>query len=219
MSISKDTPSTAVIKTLLLTDLVDSTKLFERVGDVRATEVSADYDRVARDLLDRFNGREIDKTDGFLLLFDRPIDATRYALAYQSDLVKLRERTNAPISGRMEIHLGEVFLRENSPEDVARGAKALEVDGLAKHTVARVASLARGGQTLLTQGASTWRAARRSAKPSRSDPWAGWLTDRTCSKESPSPSTSSKSGKKASRLCRCPRARRRPSGRCPRPTS
>jgi hypothetical protein len=33
---------------------------------------------------------------------------------------------------------------------VARGAKPLEVDGLAKPTAARVMSLARGGQTLLT---------------------------------------------------------------------
>ncbi len=146
MSISSDTQNNAVIKTLFLTDLVDSTKLFERLGDERAAKVSADYDRVARDLLDRFNGREIDKTDGFLLLFDRPIDATRYALAYQSALVELSVRTGVSISGRIGVHLGEVFLRENSREDVARGAKPLEVEGLAKHTVARVASLARGGR-------------------------------------------------------------------------
>ena len=174
MSISSDTPNNAVIKTLFLTDLVDSTRLFERLGDERAAEVSADYDRVARDLLDRFNGREIDKTDGFLLLFDRPIDATRYALAYQSDLVELSERTGVPISGRVGIHLGEVFLRENSPEDVARGAKPLEVEGLAKHTVARVASLARGAQTLLTQGA--FDLARRAAVGETvSERPLGWL--------------------------------------------
>ncbi len=43
-----------------------------------------------------------------------------------------------------------MILRENSADDVARGAKPLEVDGLAKPTAARVMSLARGGQTLLT---------------------------------------------------------------------
>jgi predicted ATPase len=41
-------------------------------------------------------------------------------------------------------------LRENSAQDVAQGAKPLEVEGLAKPTAARVMSLARGGQTLLT---------------------------------------------------------------------
>ena len=173
MATPSDAPK-AVIKTLFLTDLVDSTRLFERLGDERAAEVSGDYDRVARGLLDRFHGREIDKTDGFLLLFDRPIDATRYALAYQSDLIKLSERTGVPISGRVGIHLGEVFLRENSPEDVARGAKPLEVEGLAKHTVARVASLARGGQTLLTQGA--FDLARRAAVGETvSERPLGWL--------------------------------------------
>ena len=45
------------------------------------------------------------------------------------------------------------MLRENSPDDVARGAKPLEVDGLAKPTAARVMSLARGGQTLLSDEA------------------------------------------------------------------
>ena len=43
-----------------------------------------------------------------------------------------------------------MILRENPAEDVARGAKPLEVDGLAKPTAARVMSLAHGGQTLLT---------------------------------------------------------------------
>ena len=43
-----------------------------------------------------------------------------------------------------------MILRENSAADIARGAKPLEVDGLAKPIAARVMSLARGGQTLLT---------------------------------------------------------------------
>src|SRR5205085_7383676 len=38
-------------------------------------------------------------------------------------------------------------------EDVARGAKPLEVEGLAKPVAARVMSLARGSQTLLTSAA------------------------------------------------------------------
>ena len=55
-----------------------------------------------------------------------------------------------PLKARAGLHVGPVILRENSAEDVARGAKPLEVDGLAKPTAARVMSLARGGQTLLT---------------------------------------------------------------------
>ena len=158
---SRAAPLASVIKTLLLIDLVDSTALIDRVGDERATVVFAEHDRVARDLLIRFGGREIDKTDGFLLLFDRPVDGVRYALAYHRALRNLSSRLDVPLSGRAALHLGEVFLHENSPEDVARGAKPLEVEGLPKHTVARVASLAQAGQTLLTR--SVYDLARRAA--------------------------------------------------------
>lgn len=68
-------PAGTVIKTLLLTDLVDSTRLFERIGDRRSNEVSAAHDRLARDLLVEFGGLEIDKTDGFLFLFERRLSS------------------------------------------------------------------------------------------------------------------------------------------------
>jgi predicted ATPase/Tfp pilus assembly protein PilF len=54
------------------------------------------------------------------------------------------------LSTRVGIHVGEVALRENSAADIARGAKAVEVEGLAKPFAARVMALARGGQTLLS---------------------------------------------------------------------
>ena len=65
----------AVIKTLLISDLVDSTKMTEALGDKRTFEIFGLHDRIARDLLKKFDGQEIDKTDGFLFLFERPIDA------------------------------------------------------------------------------------------------------------------------------------------------
>ncbi|HYN23049.1 MAG TPA: tetratricopeptide repeat protein [Thermoanaerobaculia bacterium] len=143
----------AVVKTLLLIDLVDSTGLLARIGDKRAQEVFSSHDQLARTLLAHFDGREIDKSDGFLLLFDRPIQAVTYALAYHESLARLGERTGLPLEARAGIHLGEVFLRENSAVEVAQGAKPLEVEGLAKHTVARVCGLAQGRQTLLTHAA------------------------------------------------------------------
>ena len=69
-----------------------------------------------------------------------------YALAYHRALAGLP----VPLKARAGLHVGPVILRENDADDVARGAKPLEVDGLAKPTAARVMSLARGGQTLLT---------------------------------------------------------------------
>ena len=149
------------LKTLQISDLVDSTRLVEQLGDERTAEVSARHDRMARDLLEEHEGLEIDKTDGFLLLFERPLNALLYSLAYHRGLEKLSQEMGIELASRVGIHLGEVFLRENPPEDVARGAKPLEVEGLAKAMAARLMSLAGGRQTLLTRG--TFDLARRAA--------------------------------------------------------
>lgn len=153
--------SGAVLRTLLVTDLVDSTRLVARLGDERAFELFGRHDRLARDLLARHRGLEIDKTDGFLLLFERPLDAVAYALEYHQALATLGAECGIPLSARAGLHLGEVYLRENTPGDVARGAKPLDVEGLAKPFAARLMSLAQGGQTLLSRAA--FDVARRAA--------------------------------------------------------
>ncbi len=137
------------LRALLLTDVVDSTKLSLRVGDAAMATLWAAHDRAARDLLPVWHGREIDKTDGMLLLFDAASDAVGYALAYQQAL----NRLVVPLKARVGLHVGLVTLRENSPSDVARGAKPIEVEGVAKATAARVMSTAMGGQILLSADA------------------------------------------------------------------
>lgn len=150
---SSDRWGQAVLKTILLTDLVDSTKMVQTLGDRAAAEIWLRHDELARDLLKRHNGLEIDKTDGFLFLFDRPIDAVGYALQYHHAVAHLAAGLAFPLAARAGIHLGEVVLRENRPEDVARGARRLDLEGLAKPVAARIMSLAGGGQTLLTKAA------------------------------------------------------------------
>ena len=113
-----------VLKTLLMSDLVDSTRLVEELGDRRTAELFAQHDHLARDLLMRHEGQEIDKTDGFLLLFERPLLAVRYALAYHQALAELSGEVKVTMSARVGIHLGEVILRKNPLEDIARGAMA-----------------------------------------------------------------------------------------------
>jgi predicted ATPase/class 3 adenylate cyclase len=135
------------VRALLFTDVVDSTRMVERLGDPRAAEVWAEHDRRARDLLALHRGREIGRADGFFLLFDDPADAARYALAYHQALAGLA------LTARVGIHVGPVTLRENPPEDIARGAIGTEVEGLTTPLTARVMALARGGQTLLSAAA------------------------------------------------------------------
>jgi serine/threonine-protein kinase len=158
---SSESHTEAVIRTLLLSDLVGSTELLRTLGDLRAASLFAQHDHLARALLAEHDGREIDKTDGFLLLFDRPINAVLYALEYHRALVELGRDIKVPIAARIGVHLGEVMLRENPAADVARGAKPVEVEGLAKPLAARIMSLAAGGQTLITRGA--FDLARRAA--------------------------------------------------------
>ncbi len=146
------------LKTLLVTDLVDSTKLTEKLGDRHAGEIYERHDRLARDLLLRFGGREIAKADGFTLIFERPIDAVCFALVYHDELAALSqelgtdaEKDGFRLAARVGIHLGEVVLRENPPEDIKHGARPIEMEGLAVSIVARVMSLAGGAQTLMTR--------------------------------------------------------------------
>jgi len=144
---------------LVMTDIVDSTALTERLGDAATAALWRSHDRMARDLLRRWRGREIDKSDGFLLLFDEVADALGYAHAYHRALAAL----TPPLLARAGIHVGPLVVRENDAADRALGAKAIEVDGIAKPATARIMSLAGGGQTLLSAdaravlGTTTWR--------------------------------------------------------------
>jgi len=135
---------------LVLTDLVDSTKLVSTVGDHRAAELNAAVDRVTRDLLAARGGQEIDKTDGFLLLFTHSADAVAFAIELHDALAVLSEAEGVTLAMRVGIHGGQVGLRENAADDVARGAKPVEVEGLAKPLAARVMGLAGAHQTLCT---------------------------------------------------------------------
>ncbi|MEO5881824.1 MAG: tetratricopeptide repeat protein, partial [Caldimonas sp.] len=134
-------------RALLFTDVVDSTLRVERLGDTLAAQLWAEHDRRSRDLLARHHGREIDRSDGFFLLFDAPLEALRYALDYHDALAAIA------LQARIGLHVGPVTLRKNSAPDIARGAKRFEVEGLAKPFAARVMALAAGGQTLLSAAA------------------------------------------------------------------
>jgi putative peptide modification system cyclase len=142
--------SETLLRTLVMCDLVESTALIERLGDVEGTELLRRQDRLARNAMQRWAGQEIDRTDGFLVMFDRAISAVAFALEYQRELRALGEDAGEPLRARVGIQVGEVLVWENSPSDVARGAKLLEVEGLPVSIAARLAGLALPGQILLT---------------------------------------------------------------------
>ncbi|MEO8081545.1 MAG: NB-ARC domain-containing protein, partial [Caldimonas sp.] len=135
------------VRALVVTDVVDSVLISARLGDEQASRWWAAHHRLARDLLRRWRGREIDSSDGFLLMFEGVGDALQFAFEYHRAIADLQP----PIQARVGVHAAPFVVRENSAEDVARGAKTLEIDGVAKMIAARTMAVARGNQTLLTR--------------------------------------------------------------------
>ncbi|MEO6364978.1 MAG: putative peptide modification system cyclase, partial [Luteimonas sp.] len=141
------------LRTLLLTDLCDSTALVERIGDGAAADLFREHDRLVLELQQRWRGRLIDRSDGLLLLFERPIDGLGFALDYVRGLRAIGENRMLTLQARSGLHVGEVLTWRNSDEAVQVGAKPLEVEGLAKPMAGRLMQLARAGQILMSSTA------------------------------------------------------------------
>ena len=173
--------ATPQVRTLLLTDLCDSTTLVERLGDNAAAELFRAHDRLVLELQQRWHGRLIDRSDGLLLLFERAIDGLGFALDYARGLRDLGNRAELKRQGvvmqaRAGLHVGEVLTWRNSDEAVNVGAKPLEVEGLAKPMAGRLMTLARPGQILLSATAEplAHRAARELGERGEQLMWKHW---------------------------------------------
>ena len=122
------------LATVLFADIVGSTQRAQELGDRRWGELLDAHDRLARELVDRFEGRLIKSTgDGILATFDRPGRAIRCATS-------LRDRLRGiGIEIRAGLHTGEVQFR---------GA---DVGGIAVHIAARVMAAAGPGEVLVSR--------------------------------------------------------------------
>lgn len=136
------------IKTLAFSDLTGSTKIVSQVGDERAAAIFQRHDIEVRALLREHGGVELERTDGFLAMFDRPIDAVRYALGIHPLLEEISSDEGVVLAARVGIHMGEVVL-----VPVDDGSKPLEAEGITRVVCARLMALAQAGQTLISRGA------------------------------------------------------------------
>ena len=143
-------PVTPMLRTVLLCDIVESTAMIERLGDVRAVALLKRHDQLLRQLMELCHGQLIDKADGVLALFERPIQALDFALRYQRGLRELGAVEGMDLKARIGLHVGDVMTWANEPRDVLAGAKAFEVEGLAKPVAARLMNLALPGQILMS---------------------------------------------------------------------
>ncbi|MFL5779308.1 MAG: adenylate/guanylate cyclase domain-containing protein [Chloroflexota bacterium] len=113
-----------LVTTLLMSDIVDSTRAAARLGDAAWKQVLAEHNRLIRAQLDRFRGREVNTTgDGFLATFASAAGAIRSAMAIRDAVQGLG------IELRIGVHTGEV---EVLPTDIG---------GVAVHAASRVMAL------------------------------------------------------------------------------
>ena len=121
------------LATVLFTDIVGSTELAASLGDQRWKQLLERHDAVVRTELDRFDGEEIKHTgDGFLLTFDSPARAIRFARSLRTQL------RGIGIEIRTGLHTGQC---EISGKDLA---------GMSVHIGARVMSEAGSGEILVS---------------------------------------------------------------------
>jgi pimeloyl-ACP methyl ester carboxylesterase len=123
-----------ILATVLLTDIVDSTKRAEAMGDRRWRELLDAHNAIIRRELTRFRGVEVNTTgDGFLATFDGPGRAIHCSLSLIPAMRPLG------IEIRAGLHTGEVEVGKN------------DVRGIAVHVAARVAAQAQASECLVTR--------------------------------------------------------------------
>ncbi len=130
---------------IVLLDLIGSTAFIQSMGAMRGARWLQYHDKLARSLVYRFEGREIDRSDGFLLSFERPIDAVNFAIHYQQSIP---DKTK--LGARIGVHWGKVVEVKQDELHTMIGAKSVELEGISKNIAARTMSLCQAGQVLLT---------------------------------------------------------------------
>jgi class 3 adenylate cyclase len=122
-----------VLATVMLTDIVDSTKRASDLGDRRWRALLDQHDDLVRQEISRLRGREVKALgDGFLATFDGPARAVRCAAAI------VERARSVDLQVRCGLHTGEIEL------------KGTDIAGIAVHIAARISAQAQGGQILVS---------------------------------------------------------------------
>jgi class 3 adenylate cyclase len=94
----------------MFTDVVDSTRLTEVIGDEEWSRVRARYQALLRSCYGTHGGSEVSAHgDGFLARFGSSSDAVRCGIEIQRRLRVQREETGFAVSVRIGLHAGEAM--------------------------------------------------------------------------------------------------------------
>ncbi len=123
-----------ILATVLLTDIIDSTRQAAAMGDQRWRELLGRHNVLAQAAIARFRGRAVKNTgDGYVATFDGPARAIRCALALRDELRRIG------LEIRAGLHTGEIELIGD------------DIGGIAVHAVARVAAKAAAGEVWVSR--------------------------------------------------------------------
>lgn len=125
--------SRRALRTLLFTDIVGSTDRAAAVGDERWHALLTRFDEIARETVERFDGRVVKSTgDGHLATLDGPAQAIHCAEALQSAVQPL------DLELRCGVHTGECELLGD------------DLGGIGVHIAARIMAQAAPGEILVS---------------------------------------------------------------------
>jgi class 3 adenylate cyclase len=150
---------TGTARTFVFTDIVDSTKLLEALGEAKWQKLLKWHDGLLREQIEEAGGEVIKQTgDGYFAAFASPAAALDAAIAIQR---ALDEEPIAP-DVRIGVHSGKAFHTEDD-----------DYTGQGVHLAARIGALAGGGQILVST-ASTEGASRFSLTNARPETLKGF---------------------------------------------
>jgi class 3 adenylate cyclase len=123
-------------RTFMFTDIVDSTKLLEALGEEKWQKLLKWHDGRLRELIEGAGGEVIKQTgDGYFAAFASPAAAMDAAIAIQRSL---HQEPIAP-DVRIGVHSGKAFHTEDD-----------DYTGQGVHMAARIGALAGGGEILVS---------------------------------------------------------------------
>ena len=126
-------------RTFLFTDIVDSTRLLETLGDEKWKRLLARHNQLVRERIVECGGEVIKQTgDGFFASFDNPKGAIEAAIAIQR---ALDAEIVAP-DVRIGAHTGGAFLTD---------AEFTDYGGQGVHTAARIGAAAEPAEILVSR--------------------------------------------------------------------
>jgi class 3 adenylate cyclase len=132
----------SAVRSIMFTDMVDSTAVTEALGDDAAMELVNAHDSIVRLALDDFDGREVKHLgDGIMASFISAVSAVRCACRIQGDFARHRdERPELPLALKIGAAAGEPVEQNN------------DLFGSTVQLAARLCGEAAAGQIVVSTG-------------------------------------------------------------------